>query len=201
MVQHVGACSRAFLCGVCMFSPCYPGSPRRTPTIKTCKKSRCSSVLSLTKTGPSTWTWSPGRRIAGRPLLLAVPGAGCQDGLKAENTVITCMCVCVCVCCRVALKRACPPDFISNSTGRVCHQHWQVRGIQYLYDTYVPRPTASKSLYSSCLTLATLPQLVTRSMYIQYLMLVLNHALCFILDYGAMPRYVLFCTCLNTLNW
>ena len=27
MVQHVGACSRAFLCGVCMFSPCSPGFP------------------------------------------------------------------------------------------------------------------------------------------------------------------------------
>ena len=25
MVQHVGACSRAFLCGVCMFSLCSPG--------------------------------------------------------------------------------------------------------------------------------------------------------------------------------
>ena len=42
----------------------------------------------------------PGRRIAGRPLLLAVPGGGCQDGLKAENTFHrrpTCMRVCVCV--------------------------------------------------------------------------------------------------------
>ena len=27
IVQHVGACSRAFLCGVCMFSPCSPGFP------------------------------------------------------------------------------------------------------------------------------------------------------------------------------
>ena len=42
----------------------------------------------------------PGRRIAGRPLLLDVPGGGCQDGLKAENTFHrrpTCMRVCVCV--------------------------------------------------------------------------------------------------------
>ena len=27
IVQHVGACSRAVLCGVCMFSPCSPGFP------------------------------------------------------------------------------------------------------------------------------------------------------------------------------
>ena len=27
IVKHVGACSRAFLCGVCMFSPCSPGFP------------------------------------------------------------------------------------------------------------------------------------------------------------------------------
>ena len=27
----------------------------------------------------------PGCRIAGRPLLLAVPGGGCQDGKNAEN--------------------------------------------------------------------------------------------------------------------
>ena len=72
--------------------------PRRTPTIKTCKKSRCSSVLTLTKSGPSTWTWSPGRRIAGCPLLLDVPGGGFQDGKKAENTFHHPACACVCVC-------------------------------------------------------------------------------------------------------
>ena len=43
----------------------------------------------------------PGRRIAGRPLLLAVPGGGCQDGLKAENTfhrhhLHVCVCVVSC---------------------------------------------------------------------------------------------------------
>ena len=27
----------------------------------------------------------PGRRIAGRPLLLAVPGGGCQDGKKQKT--------------------------------------------------------------------------------------------------------------------
>ena len=31
MVQHVGAWSRTFLCGVCIFSP---GSPHRTPQQK-----------------------------------------------------------------------------------------------------------------------------------------------------------------------
>ena len=46
----------------------------------------------------------PGRRIAGCPLLLAVPGGGRQDGLKAEETfhrlhLTACVCVCVCVVC------------------------------------------------------------------------------------------------------
>ena len=92
----------------------HPGSPHRTPTIKTCKKSRCSSVLTLTKSGPSTWTWSPGA---------ASLAAHCKKQ-RTSSTVVppACVCVCVCVCvtthvcnvcaCRVAIKRACPPDLI-----------------------------------------------------------------------------------------
>ena len=44
----------------------------------------------------------PGRCIAGCPLLLAVPGGGCQDGLMAENKfhrLHLTACVRVCVLC------------------------------------------------------------------------------------------------------
>ena len=42
-----------------------------------------------------------GHRIAGRPLLLAVPGGGCQDGKNAEDQFrqLLTACLCVCVCC------------------------------------------------------------------------------------------------------
>ena len=76
IVQHVGACSRAFLCGVCMFSPCYSGSPRRTPTIKTCKKEQMLVGPDPDQVRTEHLDLVPGRRIAGRPLLLAVPGGG-----------------------------------------------------------------------------------------------------------------------------
>ena len=112
MVQHVGACSRAFLCGVCMFSPCYPGSPRRTPTIKTCKKSRCSSVLTLTKSGPSTWTWSPGAASLVAHCSWMSLGEDSRMGKSREHLPPSCMCMCVCVLCCVAIKRACPPDVL-----------------------------------------------------------------------------------------
>ena len=114
MVQHVGACSRAFLCGVCMFSPCYPGSPRRTPTIKTCKKSRCSSVLTLTKSGPSTWTWSPGAASLAAHCSWMSLGEDSRMGKSREHLPPSCMCMCVCVPCCVAIKRACPPDRIDR---------------------------------------------------------------------------------------
>ena len=42
----------------------------------------------------------PGRHIAGRPLLLAVPGGGCQDGKKQKiNSTDSPNCVCVCCVC------------------------------------------------------------------------------------------------------
>ena len=131
MVQHVGACSRAFLCGVCMFSPCYPGSPRRTPTIKTCKKSRCSSVLTLTKSGPSTWTWSPGAASLAAHCSWMSLGEDSRMGKSREHLPPSCMCMCVCVPCCVAIKRACPPDFISTSlTERKFHEEFKY-GIKF----------------------------------------------------------------------
>ena len=137
IVQHVGACSRAFLCGVCMFSPCSPGFPPLNPNNKNMQKEQMLVGQMLVGPVPDQVRTEhldlvPGRHIAGRPLLLDVPGGGCQDGKKAENifhrrpTCMCVLCVCVCVCvspltmcvkvcaCRVAIKRPCPPDFISN---------------------------------------------------------------------------------------
>src|SRR4029434_10433218 len=51
------AISRAFLCGVCMFSPCYKGfPPPRTPTEKTCRRTDHSPD----QDGHDHLTWSPG---------------------------------------------------------------------------------------------------------------------------------------------
>ena len=50
----------------------------------------------------------PGCRIAGRPLLLAVPGGGRQDGKNAEDQFrrLLTACLCVCVLC-VTTHRVC----------------------------------------------------------------------------------------------
>ena len=52
----------------CVEFACSPhvhlGSPHRTPQQqKHAKTNRCSSVLSLTRTGLGTWTWSPGAAL------------------------------------------------------------------------------------------------------------------------------------------
>ena len=80
----------------------HPGSPHRTPTIKTCKKSRCSSVLSLTKTGPSTWTWSPGAASLAAHCSWLSLGEDARMGKSREHLppsshLHVCVCVCVCV--------------------------------------------------------------------------------------------------------
>ena len=103
IVQHVGACSRAFLCGVCMFSPCSPGFPPLNPNNKNMQKEQ---MLVGPDPDPDQVRTEhldlvPGRRIAGRPLLLAVPGGGRQDGKtqRTSSTVVPPACVCVlCVC-------------------------------------------------------------------------------------------------------
>src|SRR4029434_712740 len=52
------AISRAFLCGVCMFSPCSQGvSSANNPNRKTCKKNR--TILSVPDRD-GRFTWSPG---------------------------------------------------------------------------------------------------------------------------------------------
>ena len=46
-----------------VFSRVPPIEPHNNNNKKTCKKNRCPAVLSLTKTGPGTWTWSPGAAL------------------------------------------------------------------------------------------------------------------------------------------
>ena len=108
----------------------HPGSPHRTPTIKTCKKSRCSSVLTLTKSGPSTWTWSPGAASLAAHCSWMSLGEDARMGKmqRTPSTVIPPACVHVwtlmCAC-RVAIKRACPPGFIFILVGTsiIIHRH------------------------------------------------------------------------------
>ena len=98
------SCNMSGLVPFCVEFACsphvHPGSPHRTPTIKTCKKSRCPSVLSLTKSGPSTWTWSPA------PQRWPPTAPGCPWGrmpgweksrehLPPSSHLHACVCVCV----------------------------------------------------------------------------------------------------------
>src|SRR4029434_5964169 len=54
-----GRSSQAFLCGVCMFSPCSQGVPsNKNPNRKTCKKEQFT-LLSVSDRG-GRFTWSPG---------------------------------------------------------------------------------------------------------------------------------------------
>ena len=119
IVQHVGACSRAFLCGVCMFSPC---SPHRTPTIKNMQKEQMLVGPDPDQVRTERLDLVPGCCIAGRPLLLDVPGGRMpgwdksREQLPPSSHLHVCVCVSPLMCnvcvCRVAIKRACPPDFI-----------------------------------------------------------------------------------------
>src|SRR4029434_10949801 len=110
------AISRAFLCGVCMFSPCSQGvSSANNPNRKTCKKNR--TILSVPHRD-GRFTWSPGAEK-----LPAAPGQSLRkDGPgweKAENKFTATSglpaCVCVCVSCvasiyaRVCSSVSCVP--------------------------------------------------------------------------------------------
>ena len=139
----------------------HPGSPRRTPTIKTCKKSRCSSVLTLTKSGPSTWTWSPGAASLAAHcswMSLGEDFPGWEKKQRTPSTIVSpaCACVCVCVCAVcVAIKRACPPDFISTSPDMLhhaglepttlCATHWATvpPSVEVSLSKTPPNPTCS----------------------------------------------------------
>ena len=100
IVQHVGACSRAFLCGVCMFSLCSPGFPPLNPNNKNMQKEQLLNSPVPDQDRTEHLDLVPGRRIAGRPLLLAVPGGGRQDGKKQKiNSTDSPNCMCVCVVC------------------------------------------------------------------------------------------------------
>ena len=88
------AISRAFLCGVCMFSPCSQGvSSTKNPNRKTCRRTELSvpdqdGSLDLVpgRLKAAHCSWGPGGRTV-------------QDGIKAESKfTATSACVCVCVC-------------------------------------------------------------------------------------------------------
>src|SRR4029434_11034762 len=95
------AISRAFLCGVCMFSPCSQGvSSANNPNRKTCKKNR--TILSVPDRD-GRFTWSPGAEK-----LPTAPGgswrrddAGWVKGREKIHADLrpACACVCVCVVC------------------------------------------------------------------------------------------------------
>ena len=91
------AISRAFLCGVCMFSPCSQGvSSTKNPNRKTCKKRTEHSCPSLTETDGSIGP----RALRSCPLLLEDPGGGTiRDGLKAEVEFTATSGLRVCVSC------------------------------------------------------------------------------------------------------
>ena len=101
MVQHV----RGLFPGLSVWSlhvlPVFTRvPPHRTPTIKTCKKSRCSSVLTLTKSGPSTWTWSPGAASLAAHCSWLSLGEDARMGKSREHLPPSShlhVCVCVCV--------------------------------------------------------------------------------------------------------
>ena len=91
------AISWAFLCGVCMFSPCSQGgSSTKNPNRKTCKRTEPLSCPSLTKTDGSLGP----RALTSCPLLLGGPGGRTvQDGKRQRiNSPRPQACVCVCVC-------------------------------------------------------------------------------------------------------
>ena len=87
----------------------HPGSPHRTPTTKTCKKNRCSTVLSLTKTGLSTWTWSPGAALLAAHCSWLSLGEDARMGKSRRSIPPTHLiaCVCVCVLCVSPLTLVC----------------------------------------------------------------------------------------------
>ena len=110
-VQHVRACSRAFLCGVCMFVPVFPWVRPIEPHNNKNMQNRCSSVLSLTKTGLGTWTWSPGAAMW-QPTAPGIPWGRMPGWVKGRNyippTLLT-ACVCVCVLCVTTHPCVCMP--------------------------------------------------------------------------------------------
>ena len=102
------AISRAFLCGVCMFSPCSQGvSSTKNPNRKTCKKNR--TLLSVPDRD-GRFTWSPGAE----KLPTAPGGSWRKDGpgwVKCRAYISqrpqACVCLCVCVLCRLHKIHVC----------------------------------------------------------------------------------------------
>src|SRR4029434_4546455 len=118
------AISRAFLCGVCMFSPCSQGvSSNKNPNRKTCKKNR--TILSVPDRD-ARFTWSPGAE----KLPTAPGGSWRKDSPgweKAENKFTTTSGLPACVC------PVSPPYMhVCVPVCRVCH-YKPDKGLNYNY--------------------------------------------------------------------
>ena len=96
------AISRAFLCGVCMFSPCSQGvSSNKNPNRKNMQK---QNILLSVRDRDGRFTWSPGAE----KLPTAPGGSWRKDGpgwVKCRAYISqrpqACVCLCVCVLCRL----------------------------------------------------------------------------------------------------
>ena len=81
--------------------PVLPGFPPLNPNNKNMQKEQMLVGPVPDQDRTEHLDLVPGRRIAGRPLLLAVPGGGRQDGKtqRTSSTVVPPACVCVCCVC------------------------------------------------------------------------------------------------------
>ena len=102
------AISRAFLCGVCMFSPCSQGvSSNKNPNRKNMQK---QNILLSVRDRDGRFTWSPGAE----KLPTAPGGSWRKDGpgwVKCRAYISqrpqACVCLCVCVLCRLHKIHVC----------------------------------------------------------------------------------------------
>ena len=104
------AISRAFLCGVCMFSPCSQGvSSNKNPNRKNMQK---QNILLSVRDRDGRFTWSPGAEK-----LPTAPGGSwrkdgpgwvkCRAYISQRPQACVCVCLCVCVLCRLHKIHVC----------------------------------------------------------------------------------------------
>src|SRR4029434_3582325 len=104
------AISRAFLCGVCMFSPCSQGvSSNKKPNRKNMQK---QNILLSVRDRDGRFTWSPGAEK-----LPTAPGGSwrkdspgwvkCRAYIAQRPQACVCVCLCVCVLCRLHKMHVC----------------------------------------------------------------------------------------------
>src|SRR4029434_428904 len=105
-LPRVHSAQVAFLCGVCMFSPCSQGvSSTKDPNRKNMQNNRTFSCPSVTETDGSLGP----RALRSCPLLLeGLGGRMVQDGSNAERTFHSDLRpACVCVSCVASIKYTC----------------------------------------------------------------------------------------------